>query len=147
MNKNKKTGFSDRLEEGIELRNKIKAIMKKKDYLVTVYQEGDILMGNTSRMVSPRRFYQICSLDELPELIRLMREPFWNHPDLKKGMSKKEIEKIPFEEKEWGIYYDLNISPLSEEKVEQIQHDIESGLLDAWREYGQQKNEEAPTSA
>jgi len=144
---------SNSLDTGKELRDKIKQRLQKKDYLVRVFQTGDHLMGGGEheRMVSPRRFYKICSLEEIPEVIRFMKETFWEHPDLREGMSQRDIKSIPFEEKRWGIYCDIDIIPLSEEKVEEFQYAIESGLLDNWRKYGtkygQLVDEDTQTSA
>ena len=144
---------SNALDAGEKLRNEIKKRLQKKDYLVRIFQTGDYLMGGGEheRMVCPRRSYKICSLEELPEVIRFMKEPFWEHPDLRQGIPQKEIKNIPFDEKRWGIYYDIDIIPLSEEKVEEFQYAIESGLLDQWRKYGkkcgQLVNEDTQTSA
>jgi len=140
---------SNALDAGKELRDEIKQRLQKKDYLVRVFQTGDYLMsgGNHTRMVLPRRFYRVCSLDELPEVIRFMKETFWEHPDLTQGMSTNEIKNIPFEEKMWGIYYDIDILPLSEEKVEGFNHAIETGLLDDWRAYSQLIDEDTQTTA
>ena len=129
---------SNALDAGKKLREEIRQRLQKKDYLVRVSQTGDHLMGGGEheRMVLPRRFYKICSLEELPEVIRFMKESFWEHPDLTQRMSEQEIKNITFGEKRWGIYYDIDIIPLSEEKVEEFQYAIESGLLDEWRKYG-----------
>ena len=126
------------MKRGEELRDQIGERLQKKDYLLTIYETGDYLMGGgeSERMIAPRRSYMICSLDEIPQVIEKMRMPFWQHPELKDGMSERQKNKIPFEEKKWGIYYDIDITPLTEEKVELFQHQMDSGLLDGWRNYG-----------
>lgn len=137
------------MKRGEELRDQISERLDKKDYLLTIYETGDYLMGGgeSERMIAPRRSYMICSLDEIPGVIEKMRMPFWQHPDLKEGMSKRQVNEIPFEEKKWGIYRDIDITPLSEEKVELFKHYVESGLLDDCRRYGRIKEERTQSTA
>jgi hypothetical protein len=128
--------LKERSEKSHKLRDEIDQRLKQKDYLLTVIQEGETMMscGNPEKMVYPQRFYDVCSLEEIPEMIKFMKQPFWRHPDLKDGMSKKEVSKIPFEEKEWGIYSHIDITPLTKEKEEQFLKDVESGFLQSWRD-------------
>ena len=86
--------------------------LKKKDYVLTVYETGDKIMsnGDYERQIFPNRFYVVCSLEEIPDYIKSMKTPFWTHD---KGLSKKEIENYPYEEKKWGKYRNVIIEPLS----------------------------------
>ena len=117
--KNKKdyelTEEQQKLEDEIdEQYNKIEEQLKKKDYILTVYQTGDKVMSNCNheRQIFPNRFYVVCSLEEIPEYIKYMKQPFWYPP---KGLSKKEIENYPHEKKKWGRYWNVIIEPLSED--------------------------------
>ena len=62
--------------------------LKKKDYILTVYQTGDknMSLGDYEREVTPNRFYVVCSLEEIPEYIQYMKQPFWGCP---KGFIEK----------------------------------------------------------
>ena len=124
-----------RIDEGVTLREEIAQSRKRKDYLVTIYEAGDSIMakGVLERMEAPRRSFKVCSLEEISELINSLGAGHWRHPALLNGMSKNKIHTIPFWEKTWGVNYDLHISPLSEECLQQV-HDYEtSGVLDDWR--------------
>ena len=48
-----------------EQHNKIEEQLKKKDYILTVYQTGDkdMSLGDYERQINPRRFYVVCSLE------------------------------------------------------------------------------------
>jgi len=123
-------------EDRIEKQNaKINENLHKKDYLVTVFEEGDELMGSSENQICPRRYYKLCSLEEIAELISFMKEPFWRHPDLRKDASKKDIKKIKFEEKEWGINSRIVIEPLTKELEEQYLERVKSNFFEHWREY------------
>ncbi len=141
--------LKERINEGELLREKIRKSLSKKDYLVTIYETGDALMacGDADRMMSPRHYFEVCSLEELPEVIKSVGAPHWRHPDLRDGMSKNEISKIPFEEKEWGIRYDLHISPLTEECLAQTHQYESTGVLSAWRSGICNEDETSQTAA
>lgn len=140
---------TDPIEEGSNLRHEIRKRIAKKDYLVTIYETGDSMMGldDVKRLAAPRRYFRVCSLVELPNVIKSVGRSIWYHADLKDGMSKEEVAQIPFEEKKWAMIYDIDISPLSEEKVEQFQHLMETGSLDAWRTLSRKEDEHTQTSA
>ena len=106
----KKMDYKERLKQHDEIDERL----KKKEYVLTVYQTGHHMMsgGDSERQVFPRRFWVNCSLEEIPEYIKWMKQPFWYQP---KGLTKKEIKDYPLEKKEWGIYTNVVIEPLSEE--------------------------------
>ena len=106
--------------------------LKKKDYVLTIYQTGDEMMsnGNRERQVFPRRFYVVCSLEEIPEYINYMKRPFWEH---EKGLSKKEIKNYPHEKKKWGRYWNVIIEPLSEEMEKNYLSASKDGFFESWR--------------
>ena len=105
-----KMDYKERLKQS----NEIDERLKKKEYVLTVYQSGHHMMscGEYERQVTPRRFWVNCSLEEIPEYIKLMKQPFWACP---KGLTKKEIKNYPYENKKWGIYTNVVIEPFSEE--------------------------------
>ena len=130
-----------RKTENVEIEKKQKEQMeeineqlKKKDYLLTLYQIGDELMssGEDERQVEPRRFYQVCSLEEIPEYIKSMKTPFWRH---EKGLSKKEIKNYPFDDKKWGRYWDVVIEPLSKDLEEDYLKGVKQGFFEDWRRF------------
>ena len=106
--------------------------LKKKDYVLTVYQTGDESMsnGNHERQGDTRRFYVVCSLEEIPDYIKSMKTPFWTH---EKGLSKKEIKNYPFEKKKWGKYRNVVIEPLSEEMEKSYLDGSKEGFFESWR--------------
>ena len=108
--------------------------LKKKDYLLTIYQTGDELLsdGDYERQVEPRRFYVPCSLEEIPEYIESMKTPFWRH---EKGLSKKEIKNYPFDDKKWGRYWDVVIEPLSKDLEEDYLKGVKQGFFEDWRRF------------
>ena len=114
--------------------------MKKKDYVLTVYQTGDESMsnGDYERQVNPRRFYVVCSLEEIPDYIKSMKTPFWTHD---KGLSKKEIENYPYEKKKWGRYWNVVIEPLSEEMEKSYLSGSKDGFFKSWRRIHQRDTE------
>lgn len=140
---------SNRIEEATLLRKEIKQTLSKKDYLVTIWEKGDPLMGGgeSERMTVPRRSFKVCSLEEISEVIKCVGVAHWRHPKLTHGMSKKKIAQIPFEEKRWGINYALHISPLSEGCLEMVHQYEESGVLDDWRESISDEDENTQTTA
>jgi hypothetical protein len=142
MTDEEKTKNNNYFEEGSKLRDEINQRLKQKDYVLTVYQTGEKMMsgGEWERMVSPQRFYKVCSLKEIPDVIKFMKTSFWHHPDLKDGMSERQKNKIPYEEKKWGIYSHIDITPLTKEKEEQFLKDIESGFLQTWRDISSIEN-------
>ena len=106
--------------------------LKKKDYVLTVYETGDKIMsnGDYERQIFPNRFYAVCSLEEIPEYINYMKQPFWLHD---KGLTKKEIKNYPFEKKRWGRYYNVVIEPLSEEMEKDYIGSSKLGFFESWR--------------
>ena len=114
--------------------------LKKKDYVLTVYQTGDDLMssGDYERQVFPNRFYVVCSLEEIPEYIKWMKEPFWTHEE---GLSKKEIKNYPYEKKKWGRYWNVIIEPLSEEMEKDYLSGSKDGFFESWRRIHQMDTE------
>ena len=115
----------------------------RKDYLVTIFQTGDQTMstGDFERQESPRRYYQHCSLQDLPEVIAHMQTGFWKHPDLKADLSN--AKDIPFEEKKWGINYDITIEPIAKELEENYLKKVKSGFFENYRSYFERHNETA----
>ena len=127
-------------EEGIREREEISEQLKKKDYVLTVYTTGDPLMsnGDYKRQVGADRSWTPCSLEEIPNYIEKMQRPFWTHPDLRKGSGVKP-EDIPFEEKQWGIYYNIIIEPMSEELEKSYLDASERGFFKNWREISEER--------
>ena len=122
--------LKDEIDEQID---GINEQLKKKDYILTVYQEGDKSMsrGDRERQVDTRRLYVVCSLEEIPEYINRRKTPFW-YPD--KDLSKKEIKDYPFEKKKWGKYWNVTIEPFSEELEKDYLSGSKDGFFETWRE-------------
>ena len=122
-------------------RDEINEQLKKKDYVLTVYQTGDTMMsnGDHERQVFPNRFYVVCSLEEIPEYIKYMEQPFWECP---KGLSKKEIENYPYEKKKWGRYRNVIIEPLSEDMEKSYLSGSKDGFFESWRMIHQSESDE-----
>ena len=106
--------------------------LKKKDYVLTVYQTGESMMshGIPERQVKSNRYWVVCSLEEIPEYISFMKQPFWGHEE---GLSKKEIKNYPFEKKKWGRYKNIIIEPLSEELEKNYLSASKDGFFESWR--------------
>ena len=138
--KNRKD-FDERFERWKKKTYEINERLKKKDYVLTVYQTGDESMsnGDWERQVSLRRFYVVCSLEEIPDYIKSMKTPFWTHD---KGLSKKEIENYPYEEKKWGKYRNVIIEPLSEELEKSYLGASKKGFFKSWRRIHQSESDE-----
>ena len=115
--------------------------LKKKDYVLTVYQTGDEMMssGDYEREVDTRRFYAVCSLEEIPEYIEYMKKPFWTHEE---GLSKKEIKNYPHEKKKWGRNWNVIIEPLSEEMEKNYLSASKDGFFETWRRIHQSESDE-----
>ena len=64
MKKKVNKEFEKRYKKWKKRTGEIKEQLKKKDYVLTVYQTGHKLMsgGDHKRQVFPRRFYVVCSL-------------------------------------------------------------------------------------
>lgn len=124
--------LEERMNEFYEEREEIQERLKRKDYVLTVYQTGHgiIANGDPERMVDSRRYYQVCSLEEIPDVINSMTRPFWTH---EKGLTKKQIKEIPYEEKKWGINWNVKIEPLSEEMEKSYLDASEKGFFQSWR--------------
>jgi hypothetical protein len=110
----------------------IKEQLKKKDYVLTVHQTGDVLLsnGDRERQVLTRRYWVVCSLEEIPEYIEYMKKSFWEHEE---GLSEEEIENYPFEKKRWGRNYNIVIEPLSKELEESYLDGVERGFFESQR--------------
>jgi hypothetical protein len=106
--------------------------LKKKDYVLTVYQTGDVVLsnGDQERQVLTRRYWVVCSLEEIPEYIEYMKKSFW---ECEEGLTKKEIKNYSFEKKKWGRNYDLVIEPLSKELEESYLDGVEKGFFESQR--------------
>ena len=115
--------------------------LKKKDYVLTVYETGDKIMsnGDYERQIFPNRFYVVCSLEEIPEYINYMKRPFWEH---EKGLSKKEIKNYPYEKKKWGRYWNVIIEPLSEDMEKNYLSGSKDGFFESWRMIHQSESDE-----
>jgi len=114
LTKHKTSKLSKQLEKWGGVRKDLEKTLDRKDYLITVFQCGDEIMsmGDVNKQVLPRRYYQNVSLSELGKILDKIHRGFWTHPDLKEDFSNE--KKIPFEEKKWGIIYNIIIQPLSE---------------------------------
>ena len=123
------------LQKGKKQREEINENLNRKDYVVTVYENGDDFFGMNGKKISPRRYWHPCSLNEISELISYMKNPFWTHPDLKDDMSKKGIEKILFEEKKWGINTRIVIEPLSKKLEKDYLQNVEHGFFETYRQF------------
>ena len=122
------------LQKNVNQREEINENLNRKDYVVTVYENGYDFF-NRNEKISPRRYWHPCSLNEISELISYMKNPFWTHPDLKDDMSKKGIEKILFEEKKWGINTRIVIEPLSKKLEKDYLQNVEHGFFETYRQF------------
>lgn len=114
VTKHKTSKLSKQLDKWGRVREDLKKILDRKDYLITVYQVGDELMssGDVNKQISPRKDYLNVSLSELGKILEKIYRGFWTHPDLKEDLSNG--KEIPFEEKKWGIISNIIVQPLSE---------------------------------
>ena len=119
-------------KEEVKQNDEINEQLKKKDYILTVYETGDegMSFGELDKQIFPRRFYVVCSLEEIPHYIDYMKQPFWIH---EKGLSKKEIKNYPYEKKRWERYEDVVIEPLSEEMEKDYLSGSKDGFFESWR--------------
>mgnify|MGYP000235759758 CR=1 FL=1 len=138
--KNKKD-YEERRKEYRKENDETDERLKKKDYVLTVYQTGDEIMsnGDHEKQIFPNRFYAVCSLEEIPDYIKSMKTPFWEH---EKGLSKKEIENYPYEKKKWGKYRNVIIEPLSEELEKSYLGASKKGFFKSWRRIHQSESDE-----
>ena len=106
--------------------------LKKKDYVLTVYETGCEIMstGDHTRQIPINRFFAVCSLEEIPDYIKKMTNSFWIH---EKDLSEKEIKNYPFEKKKWGKYRNVIIEPLSEELEKSYLSASKEGFYKSWR--------------
>ena len=137
--KNKKD-FKKVQKEYYKQIDETKERLKKKDYVLTVYQTGDKILshGKPERQVKSNRYYVVCSLEEIPEYIEYMKKPFWEHEE---GLSKKEIKNYPHEKKKWGRNWDVIIEPLSEELEKSYLSGSKDGFFERHRMIHQRKTE------
>ena len=124
--------FDKRFKKWKKKTDGIEEQLKKKDYVLTVYQTGDEMLsdGDQERQVLTRRYWVVCSLEEIPEYIKYMKQPFWEHES---SLSKKEIKNYPDDQKRWGRYYDLVIEPLSKDMEENYLSGSKGGFFKTWR--------------
>jgi hypothetical protein len=124
--------FDKRFKKWKKEKDEINKQLKKKDYVLTVYQKGDEMLsnGDSERQVLIQRSWVVCSLEEIPEYIEYMKKPFWEVPD---GLSEKEIKNYPYEKKKWGRHYNLVIEPLSKELEESYLDGVEKGFFESQR--------------
>ena len=90
--------------------------------------------GDPTKMILPRRYHDICSLEDIIKILQFMRQPIFRHDNLVEGMSDEEIKKIPFAEKKWGINHNVIIEPLSEDMEESYIDASEEGFYGSWRQ-------------
>ena len=127
-----KNDYKEKMKEWEKEKDEINKQLKKKDYVLTVYQKGDEMLsdGDSERQVLIQRSWVVCSLEEIPEYIEYMKKPFWEVPN---GLSKKEIKNYPFEKKKWGRHYNVIIEPLSEEMEKSYLDGSKEGFFESWR--------------
>ena len=127
-----KNEYEERMKKWKKEKDEINKQLKKKDYLITVYQKGDEMLsgGDHERQINPRRCYEVCSLEEIPQYISNMKQPFWIPEE---GLSKKEIKNYPFKKKKWGRYWNVVIVPLSEEMEKGYVGSSKKGFFKTWR--------------
>ena len=137
----KKQEYKDYIKEVRKENEEVNEQLKKKDYILTVYQTGDKMMsgGEYERQSELRRFFAVCSLEEIPEYIEYIKKPFWEHEE---GLSKKEIKNYPHEKKKWGRNWDVIIEPLSEEMEKNYIGASKDGFFETWRRIHQSKSDE-----
>jgi len=113
-------------------RDEIGENLKKKDYVLTVYETGceSFSTGDHTRQIPINRFYVVCSLEEIPDYIKKMTSSFWTHEE---GLTEKEIKNYPFEKKKWGKYRNVIIEPLSEEMEKNYLSASKEGFFETWR--------------
>ena len=130
-----------------EQRDEIDKVLKEKNYVLTVYETGHNFGSSPKgedRKICPRRYWVMCSLEEIPKYIEYMKQPFWRHPDISNPKVKN--KDIPFEEKEWGINYDLVIEPCSEKLEKSYLDGSKKGFFKIQRELEKQKQEKETTN-
>ena len=122
--------------------NEIQENMNEKRYVCTIYETGDELMssGDRERQIFPRRFYKICSTNELPGVLKFTQESFWTHPALLADHSN--ANEIPVEEKKWGIYTDVIIEPFTEELEQSYLAGSKDGFFKQQRQFHDYKMKE-----
>ena len=127
-----KNEYEERMKKWKKEKDEINKQLKKKDYVLTVYQKGDEMLsdGDSERQVLIKRGWVVCSLEEIPEYIEYMKKSFWVHEE---GLSEEEIENYPYEKKKWGRNYDLVIEPLSKELEESYLDGVERGFFESQR--------------
>ena len=135
-----KNEYEERMKKWKKEKDEINKQLKKKDYVLTVYQTGDTMMsnGDHERQVFPNRFYVVCSLEEIPNYIKKMKTSFWYPP---KGLSEKEKKDYPFEKKKWGRYLDVVIEPFSKDMEENYLNGSKEGFFERWREVHKREEE------
>ena len=108
---------------------------------LTIKLEGDKLMskGDVGREVEPTSYYVICSLEEIPEYIESIKNPFWIPES---GTSNEDILNYPFEKKRWGRNTNVVIEPLSKELEESYLDGCKKGFFETWRGIREMEEEE-----
>ena len=110
FHKAKKSHYLKRVDEYKQKMDRGEKFLKEEEYLIKVEVEGCPFCGNDS-LVEPHNFTTKVSLGELPEYLKYLSEPFWQHQDVTWRNSQDEAfcDNIPYEEKKWGIYKSVQI--------------------------------------
>ena len=87
--------------------------LSDKDYYIVYKKVGHPVMsrGNRDRQVQAWLYEHFASLEEIAEILKYTKTPFWEHRDIDDDSTEEEIARIPYEEKRWGIYVIVSIRP------------------------------------
>ena len=126
--------LEERQEDAKKEIDDIQEKLKKKDYLLTVFQIGDEFMSgfDYENQVRSRRFYDVCSLLDIQRYIENMKNGFWIPRE--EGLSKKELKNYPYEKKRFGKYWNIIIEPLSKELEDSYIDPKSRKFFQSWRE-------------
>ena len=130
----KKQTIEERQKDAIKETDDIQEKLKKKDYLLTVFQIGDEFMSgfDYENQVDSRRYYAVCSLLDIQQKIENMKNGFWIPRE--KGLSKKELKNYPYEKKRFGKYWNIIIEPLSKELEDSYIDTKSRRFFQSWRD-------------
>ena len=134
MKEVKKQTLEEREKDALKEINDIQEKLKKKDYILTVYQIGDEFMSgyDYENQVDTRRFYAVCSLLEIPKYIEYMKNGFWVPRE--EGLSKKELKNYPYDKMRFGKYWNIIIEPLSKELEDSYIDPKSRKFFQSWRD-------------
>jgi len=106
----KKEHFSYKLDEYSQKIKRGDQFLKNERYLIKIEVEGCPFLGHDS-VVEPKEIMTTATLEELPQYLRFINEPYWEHPSLNWVNQRDEefCDNVPFEEKKWGIYKSVRI--------------------------------------